>query len=59
MTDAALLPLTRKLDQLRPLGEPERSAIRKLHARIEVASSRTLLVREGTTPFECCILLAG
>lgn len=59
MSDAVLLPLFKKLNQLHPLSVTERSAVLGLQPRLEIALPRKVLVREGTTPFECCILLEG
>jgi CRP-like cAMP-binding protein len=54
-----LAPLTRKLVALATLGDADVAAIDALPYRIEAVESGRHLVREGSAPSDCCVLLEG
>lgn len=49
----------RKLERLRHLDEADRRAIRTLDAKIETVAANHLLLAEGDTAAECCLLVDG
>lgn len=51
--------LIRKLERLRPLDPADRAALLSLPFRITRAGNNAFLVREGSAPTECCVLLEG
>jgi CRP-like cAMP-binding protein len=51
--------LVRKLERLGDLEAADRKAIASLPFRISSARNGDYLVREGSTPTECCLLLEG
>jgi CRP-like cAMP-binding protein len=61
MTDQQypLACLTRKLESLARLDDADRQAIQSLPFTIQSVKARRYLVREGSTPTECCLLLSG
>lgn len=52
-------PLLQKLARLAELDQGDREAVRRLPFRIAHAHARELLIREGTAPTDCCVLLEG
>lgn len=54
-----LAALTRKLDAMAKLGKAELEAIQALPYRLEDVAAARHLVREGTAPADCCVLIRG
>ena len=61
MTDFSppLVPLFQKLRKLAAIDDTDQRAILGLPHRVERVAARSYLVREGTTPSECCLLFQG
>jgi CRP-like cAMP-binding protein len=57
--DDAFAALTRKLSVLADLNDADRQAIRGLPSSVEAVSAGRHLVREGTAPTDCCLLISG
>jgi CRP-like cAMP-binding protein len=51
--------LTKKLERLGELGDEDRAAIAALPCSIEQVPPHRHLVREGSAPAECCVLVDG
>ncbi len=58
-TTSPLVGLIGKLRRLAPLTDTDERAILALPHRVERVEARTNLVREGSCPHECCLLVEG
>lgn len=54
-----LQPLVRKIELASTLGDDDRDALRSLPFRYGHAVAGQQLVREGSQPTECCVILSG
>ena len=57
--DDPLEVMLRKLERLAELDQADRKALLELPFRMAHANPRAVLVREGTIPSDCCVLLEG
>ncbi len=57
--DGAFGSMIRKLERLGRLDDEDRRALAALPFTVKAASAHHYLVREGSTAFDCCILLKG
>ncbi|UXC90124.1 Crp/Fnr family transcriptional regulator [Sphingobium sp. RSMS] len=58
-TDSPVTSLVGKLRRLAPLDMEDEQALSSLSFRIGHVRARTCLVREGTMPYDCCLLVEG